>query len=196
MIVIIEGSQGSGKTHMVNYLKSMEWGDNVLFYKYGHVSHMKTLEFEDIEPTDAFHYFTISNTLTILELHKTVLKDKIIVFDRGLFSAYVWSILRNRLDKSKLNLELHKLLDSSLYENCHVIRIISESKEIRAHSDIFDTFTNSVKENFLFDKIFEDNIENLECDKRNNSYTEMINYRDFLSEAVMMNLFDKIIYKK
>ena len=60
MIIIIEGAQGSGKTHMVNYLKSCEWGVNVLFYKYGHVSHMKELEFEDMEPKDAFHYFTIS----------------------------------------------------------------------------------------------------------------------------------------
>tara|TARA_B100000963_G_scaffold349061_1_gene357571 strand:- start:48608 stop:49162 length:555 start_codon:yes stop_codon:yes gene_type:complete len=178
---------------MINYLKSNEWGDNVLFYKYEHVSHMKNMGFEDMEPKDSFHYFTLSNTLTILELHKTVLKDKIIVFDRGIFSAYVWSILRNRMDRSRLNKELSKLLDSSLYENCHVIRIISESKEIRAHSDIFDTFTNNIKENFLFDKVFEDNMENLECDKRNNSYNEMINYRDFLSEAVMMNIFSKKI---
>jgi thymidylate kinase len=195
MIIIIEGSQGSGKTHMVNYLKSIRRDGDVIFYKYGHVSHMKNLDFEDIEPKEAFHYFTISNTLTILELHKTVLKDKVIVFDRGIFSAYVWSILRNRLNVNKLNKELHNLLDSTLYENCHVIRVTSNNKEERDHSDLFDNFTDSAKENYLFDKVFEDNIKNIECNTKNNSYTHVINNKDFLSEAVMMKMFDKIIYK-
>ncbi len=196
MIIIIEGSQGSGKSHMINLLKNrFKLDNNILFYKYGHVNHMKNLEIEDIEPRESFHYFTISNTLTILELHKTILKDKVIVFDRGIFSAYAWSIMRKRLNAYKLEKELSSLLDNPLYNDCHVIRIVSEKKAVRAHSDIFDKFTNDSKENFTFNSIFEKNMKNIQNTIKNNSYTEVINKRDKISEVITLKVFNKLVYE-
>lgn len=199
MVVIIEGAQGSGKTHLIRSLKKMldsQGRDDIIFYKYQHVDHLKKLELNHIEPTAAFHYFTISNTLTMLELQDTLFKDKILVYDRGIFSAYVWSILRERLGKlsnTKLHEEMTRFLELSLYRNCHVIRIKPVDHVERDHSDIFDKFTDSNRENSIFDSILERNMNHIDNPSRNNSYTEVSNHMDKLSEATLYRVFNEII---
>ena len=177
----------------------MEGRDDIIFYKYQHVDHMKKLDINNIEPTEAFHYFTISNTLTMLELQETVMKDKILVYDRGIFSAYVWSILRDRMGRgnnSRLYDEMKRFLSLGLYRNCHVIRIKPVSHMERDHSDIFDEFTDSSKENMIFDSIFEKNMGLINNKGRNNSYTEITNHMDKLSEAGLYRVFNEIISNK
>lgn len=197
MVVIIEGAQGSGKTHLIRSLKQMVEGrEDIIFYKYQHVDHLKKLYLNHIEPSAAFHYFTISNTLTMLELQDTLFKDKILVYDRGIFSAYVWSILRERLGEMgnpKLHDEITRFLKLGLYRNCHVIRIKPTNHVERDHSDIFDEFTDSVKENLIFDSIFEKNMKLIDNPGRGNSYTEVTNHMDKLSEATLYRVFNEII---
>jgi len=168
MIIIIEGAQGSGKTHLINSLKrNLKFADeypphqfkNVIFYKYKHVEYMDKLEFNDIEGDESFHYFTISNTLTILGLRDLVMSDKVFVFDRGIFSAYVWSILRKRVDADRLKKELTNLLNLDSYNNCHIIRIKSNTGMKRDHTDIFDKHANVGLENNIFDQLFNLNME-------------------------------------
>ena len=196
MIILIEGSQGSGKSHMVNFLKKRcRLDKNIIFYKYQHVSHLKNLNIEEIEPNDSFHYFTVSNTLTILELHKTVLKDKIFVFDRGVFSAYAWSIMRKRLGSDALYNEISRLLVSDLYRDCHVIRVKSGKDSTRAHSDLFDRYADTVKEDFIFDTLFDKNMDLIDDSFKHNSYTEVSNEKDSLSEAIMWQTFNKLVYQ-
>jgi thymidylate kinase len=199
MIVIIEGAQGSGKTHLIKSLQERlvaNGREDIIFYKYQHVDHLKKLDINNIEPTEAFHYFTISNTLTMLELQETVMKDKILVYDRGIFSAYVWSILRNRLGEEnniKLYNELEKFLKLGIYRNCHIIRIKPIFQMKRDHSDIFDEFKDPGKENSIFDSIFKKNIKLIDNLGRNNSYTEVNNHLDKLSEAMLYRVFNEII---
>ena len=197
MIIIIEGSQGSGKTHLIRSLKKSiqrhALNQDIIFYKYQHVQHMKTLDINHIEPNECFHYFTISNTLTILELQKTILKNKILVFDRGLFSAYAWSILRKRLERDTLNKELSRLLKSDIYSNCHVIRVKADSQMERDHSDIFDRYADPERENFILDDLLEENMQQITDQGRKNTYTEVFNHMDKLSEASMYQVFNKIL---
>ncbi len=199
MIVIIEGAQGSGKTHLIRSLKSRlesQGRRDVIFYKYQHADHIKKLGIEDIEPSESFHYFTLSNTLTMLELRDTLLKEKVLVYDRGIFSAYVWSILRERMKPSTLHDELSRFLKSDLYKNSHVIRIRPSIQLERDHSDIFDKHSNSKKENMIFDMIFKNNQDEITDSSRNNSYTEVDNNLDKLSEAILFRKFNEIISKK
>jgi thymidylate kinase len=200
MIVIIEGSQGSGKTHLIRSLKeSVEtsvFNKDVIFYKYQHVDHLNLLGINHIEPTASFHYFTISNTFTILELHKTILKDKILVFDRGIFSAYTWSVLRKRLDGKVLQDEISKILSSELYQNCHVIRVKNNSNTERDHSDIFDKHNDPYRENVILDQILKQNMELIDNTSRNNTYSEVFNMMDKLSEAALYQSFNKILSLK
>jgi len=195
MIIIIEGAQGSGKSHLINKLKRLlehrnpDLNKDIIFYKYNHVKYMNELNFNEIEPGASFHYFTISNTLTILELHKTVLKDKILVFDRGIFSAYAWSIMRNRIPKNILNEELTNLLKLDLYSNCHIIRIKSKNIMKRDHSDLFDKYTDSTCENIEFDNILNNNINLISNGSKNNSFVEFENQLDIFSEIVFYKTF-------
>ena len=196
MIIIIEGSQGSGKTHLVRSLKKhveREGLDNIIFYKYQHVAHLRNLDIEYIEPDPSFHYFTISNTLTILELHKAVLSDKVFIFDRGVISAYVWSIMRKRISERVLNREFRSLLNDKLFSNCHVIRIKANRQMNRDHNDIFDSYTNPEVENNLFDVLIRHNIDLLQNQEKNNTYHEVINHMDKLSEATLYQTFVKIL---
>jgi thymidylate kinase len=199
MVIIIEGAQGSGKTHLIRSLKSRlesQGRHDIVFYKYQHVDHMKKLGIESIEPSEAFHYFTLSNTLTMLELRDTILKEKILVYDRGIFSAYVWSVLRERMKPSVLHDELSRFLKSDLYNNFHVIRVRPSVQLERDHSDIFDEYSNSTKENMIFDMVFENNKNEIIDSSRNNSYTEVTNNLDKLSEAILFRKFNEIISKK
>ena len=66
----------------------------------------------------------------------------------------------------------------------------------RDHSDIFDEFTDSSKENMIFDSIFEKNMELINNRGRNNSYTEITNHMDKLSEASLYRVFNEIISNK
>lgn len=202
MIIIIEGAQGSGKTHLVNSIKRniLDVGyhienKEIIFYKYKHVEYMKKLNFEDIEPDESFHYFTLSNTLTILSLQELTLSDKIFIFDRGIFSAYVWSILRKRKSTRLLKKELTNLLELDIYNNCHVIRVKTDIKVERDHTDIFDKHTNTVVENNIFDELFDINNKHIINKDKNNSYTEVINTLDKLSEVEMFQAFKKIVNK-
>ena len=204
MIIIIEGAQGSGKTHLINSLKrNLKIADeytphefkNVIFYKYKHVEYMDKLEFNDIEGDESFHYFTISNTLTILGLRDLVMSDKVFVFDRGIFSAYVWSILRKRLDTDRLKKELTNLLNLDSYNNCHIIRIKSNTGMKRDHTDIFDKHANVSLENNIFDQLFNLNMELINNSINKNSFTEITNKLDKISEIELFQTFRTILNK-
>lgn len=193
MIILIEGPRGSGKTHLLKELKKRVNDNDVMFYKYGFVKHMKTLNMEDQENGPGLHYFTISNTLTILELHKAILADKTIIFDRGVFSAYAWSIFRKRLDSNRLNIELSRLLRDELYYNCHVVYVTTARPELRTDKDLFDKYENYKIEDISFNKLFKLNEKSICNVKKRTSLTRFKNDMDKLSESLFFQTLINII---
>jgi hypothetical protein len=96
MIIFCEGPRHSGKTHLIDEFFKQNSNPNVIYYKFKFAKYIDDFGMRDQESGAGVHYFSIGNILTILELNKTLLKDKIVVFDRCIYSAYVWSIYRNR----------------------------------------------------------------------------------------------------
>jgi thymidylate kinase len=116
--------------------------------------------------------------MTILELNKTILKDKVLVFDRSIFSAYVWSIYRERMDKERLLNEFEKLLGSELYQDC-VLLYLTRSGEVnlekREKSDYFGNFENYSAEESIFKEVLTRMNQYYDDSTRDNQYCEFIN---------------------
>lgn len=184
MIVLIEGHRHSGKTYLMEKFFEQNPNPKVHYYKFMFAKYIDELEMRDQETGPGVHYFSIANVMTILELNQTLLKDEIIVFDRSIFSAYVWSIYRERMDKDRLVEEFGKILKSDLWQNCRVIyvkRPVEISTETR-EKDYFGNFENAEAEKNLFEQLFSNFIEQISDKKRNNKLLRFTNNFDLLSE--------------
>jgi len=198
MIILIEGVRGTGKTTLLDNYFKQNTNDNIVYYKFAFSDYIKNLGFEDQEKGPGVHYFSISNILTILEISNTLLKDKHIVFDRSIFSAYVWSIYRNRLPKKRLIEEFKKILDSSIYNNCKVIRIENEKGHVpeeRNKEDIFNKYESFNEEDLIYKEVFSEFAVQLTDSSRNNELVSFTNKKDDNSFELFNNLLDKIVDK-
>lgn len=198
MIIMIEGSRGVGKSTLVdNYFKQNS-KENVVYYKFAFSDYIKNLGFEDHEKGPGVHYFSISNILTILEISNTMLKDKHVVFDRSIFSAYVWSIYRDRMPKDRLIEEFKKVLNSSIYNNCKVVRIQNPGGHIpeeRNKDDIFNKFESFEEESKIYDLVFDTFINEITDSSKNNEMFSFVNDKDDNSFERFNNLLDNIVDK-
>lgn len=157
MIIFIEGPRHTGKTHLMEEFFKQNQNPNVLYYKFAFAKYIEELGMRDQETGPGVHYFSIANVLTILELNKGILKDKVIVFDRSIFSAYVWSIYRERMDKQRLLNEFEKVLDSDLYQNCALVYLTRKEMETpeKRDKDYFGNFENYDAEKKVFEEVLE-----------------------------------------
>ena len=157
MIIFIEGPRHTGKTHLMEEFFKQNQNPNVLYYKFAFAKYIEELGMRDQETGPGVHYFSIANVLTILELNKEILKDKVIVFDRSIFSAYVWSIYRERMDKQRLLKEFEKVLDSDLYQNCALVYLTRKEMETpeKRDKDYFGNFENYDAEKKVFEEVLE-----------------------------------------
>jgi thymidylate kinase len=157
MIIFIEGPRHTGKTHLMEEFFKQNQNPNVLYYKFAFAKYIEELGMRDQETGPGVHYFSIANVLTILELNKEILKDKVIVFDRSIFSAYVWSIYRERMDKQRLLNEFEKVLDSDLYQNCALVYLTRKEIETpeKRDKDYFGNFENYDAEKKVFEEVLE-----------------------------------------
>jgi len=157
MIIFIEGPRHTGKTHLMEEFFKQNQNPNVLYYKFAFAKYIEDLGLRDQESGPGVHYFSIANVLTILELNKTILKDKIIVFDRSIFSAYVWSIYRERMDKQRLLEEFDKVLESDLYQNCVLVYLTRKEMETpeKREKDYFGNFENYEAEKKVFEEVLD-----------------------------------------
>lgn len=191
MILIIEGPRGSGKSHLVDNFFKYNTRDCFVYYKWGFAELAKNLK---LEPNSKeIHYFSLGNILTILEMASNTFKDKVLVLDRSIFSTYTWAMLRKRMLQYQLVNELGDILNSSLYANCHVIRINRVDKSqvmVREKKDMFDKYENYSNESKCYDEII--SIFNSEINNSNkkNSYTVFNNKFDRLSQVE----FNKLLY--
>lgn len=198
MITMIEGPRGVGKSTLVdNYFKQNK-KENVVYYKFAFSDYIKNLKFEDHEQGPGVHYFSISNIITILEISNTFLKDKHVVFDRSIFSAYVWSIFRNRMPKDRLITEFSNLLNSQIYRDCNVISIANPEGHIPAErnkSDIFNKYESFNEESKIYSEIFDIFNSEINNNNKGNFGYSFINNKDQDSFNRFNKLLDAIVDK-
>lgn len=184
MIILIEGHRHSGKTFLMEKFFEENKDPKIHYYKFQFAKYIESLGLRDQEDGPGVHYFSIANVLTILELNQSILKDQVIVFDRCIFSAYVWSIYRERMNSDRLTNEFRKILNSELWQNCKIL-YVSRPTEINTdvrEKDYFENFENLESEKNLFDKLFSEFIEVITDDKLNNGLIRFKNNFDQLSE--------------
>ena len=195
MIVLIEGPRGSGKSHLVNNFFSENTNPNILYYKFAFSDYIKKLQIEDHETGPGVHYFSISNILTILGISNTFFKDKFVILDRSIFSAYVWSIYRKRMSEDRLISEFSKILEDIEYRNCKVIYLTRDksiSNVSRNKDDLFKYYENYNLENNIFKSIFSRFKKEVSDKSRNNELIEFVNKFNDSSKKEFKQLIENI----
>ena len=177
MIIMIEGHRHSGKTYLIEKFFEQNKNPDVHYYKFQFAKYIDELGMRDQETGPGVHYFSIANVLTILELNNTLLKDKILVFDRCIFSAYVWSIYRERMGQFRLVEEFKKILTSDLFNDVKLLYVDrDESIEIiKREKDYFGNFESADHEKELFERIFSEFNPQITDIERNNEFSRMTN---------------------
>lgn len=177
-LIIIEGHRSSGKTHLIEKFFEQNTNPNVHYYKFQFAKYIDELGMRDQDSGPGVHYFSIANVMTILELNQSLLKDQILVFDRCIFSAYVWSIYRERMDQFRLLGEFKKILTSDLYQNSKVVYVDREEniKIAKRRKDYFDNFENAEAEKELFERIFSEFRDEINDSTRNNDFMRITNH--------------------
>lgn len=198
MIVMIEGPRHCGKTYLLENFFRTNADPTIMYYKFAFAKYIDDLGMRDQETGAGVHYFSIANVMTILELNKTVFKDKLLVFDRSIFSAYVWSIYRKRMDQDRLLSEFRKILASDLYQDCCVINIdrINSAKVLKREKDFFGNFEDYTKERSIFEMVYDEMTENIMNTGKNTSLIRFINQFNDESLGYFNELINQIAVDK
>ena len=178
MIIMIEGARHNGKTFLIDKFFEQNTNPKVHYYKFQFAKHIDALGMRDQETGPGVHYFSIANVLTILELNQTLLKDHILIFDRCIFSAYVWSIYRERMNQFRLLSEFQKILISDLYQESKILYVDRDEdiKITKREKDYFGNFENADREKELFERIFSEFKDEINDPSRNNTLVRVINH--------------------
>ena len=195
MILMIEGARHNGKTFLIDKFFEQNTNPDVHYYKFQFAKYIDDLEMRDQETGPGVHYFSIANVLTILELNKTLLKDKILVFDRCIFSAYVWSIYRERMGQFRLLEEFRRILISDLYQDVKLLYVERDEniEIIKREKDYFGNFENSDRERELFERIFSEFNPRITNSARNNEFNRMTNHFDEASSIQFNRMLNDLI---
>jgi thymidylate kinase len=194
MIILVEGHRHSGKTFLMEKFFEKNKDPKINYYKFQFAKYIDALGLRDQETGPGVHYFSIANVMTILELNQTLLKDEVIVFDRCIFSAYVWSIYRERMEKGRLVDEFEKILKSDLWQNCKIL-YVSRPVDVKTDArekDYFGNFENADAEKRLFEELFSKFIETIDNKETNNRLVRFTNNFDRLSEERFTILLNQL----
>jgi thymidylate kinase len=199
MIIFIEGCRNTGKTTLLNEFFKQNTNPNVVYYKFYFAKYIEEFGIVKHDSGPGVHYFSIANVLTILELNQTLLKDKVLIFDRSIFSAYTWSILRKRMDEQTLLSEFRKILDSNLYKDCTLL-FLDKDENVntleKRTKDYFDQFENYNKEKIIFETLFELFNDKIQNTSKNTNFTKFINNFDEDSIDDFINKLSNLINKQ
>jgi thymidylate kinase len=192
---MIEGHRHSGKTYLIEKFFEENTNPNVHYYKFQFAKYIDELGMRDQETGPGVHYFSIANVLTILELNNTLLKDKILVFDRCIFSAYVWSIYRERMGQFRLVEEFKKILTSDLFNDVKLLYVDRDEsiKITKREKDYFGNFESADHEKELFERIFSEFNPQITDIKRNNEFSRMTNQFDDASSVQFNRMLNDLI---
>jgi thymidylate kinase len=195
MIIMTEGARHSGKTFLIEKFFEQNTNLDVHYYKFQFAKYIDDLKMRDQETGPGVHYFSIANVLTILELNKTLLKDKILVFDRCIFSAYVWSIYRERMGQFRLLEEFRKILNTDLFQDVKLLYVERDEsvKIIKREKDYFGNFENADREKEIFERIFSEFNNQITDLSRNNEFNRVTNHFDDDSSTQFNRMLDDLI---
>lgn len=158
MIILIEGPRGAGKSHLVDEFFRQNNNKRFMYYKFEFSNWIKRLKIENLEPKQEIHYFSISNILTIFDLVGGPFKDRTVVMDRSILSAYVWSIYRDRVDNFKLLRELDIIMRHDVFKESRTV-FVTKSGEVnvdkRSDKDIFDKFEDYEQELNIYKNVID-----------------------------------------
>ena len=181
---MIEGARHVGKTHLMKSFFERNKDPRIMYYKFAFAKYIDALGMRDQETGAGVHYFSIANVMTILELNQTLLKDTVLVFDRSIFSAYVWSIYRERMESARLLNEFKTILASDLYRDCALLYLTRKelvSPQKRDKSDYFGNFENYDAEKKIFDRVLGETKCYYDAPARGNYYADFVNEFDAAS---------------
>lgn len=182
---MLEGPRSVGKTTLLSSFLEKNQDPNVIYYKFLFAKYIEQFGMKDQEAGPGMHYFSLGNILSIFELNQTLFKDKVILFDRCIHSAYVWAIYRQRLDREKLLAEYSKILTSDLYTNCSTF-YINRRESIKVEKrgkDLFDSYESHEKELALFNELLlSEERKEVFDGSRGNRFIRFIN--DFNEESI------------
>lgn len=197
MIIMIEGHRHSGKTFLIDKFFEQSQNPRVHYYKFQFAKYIDSLGMRDQETGPGVHYFSIANVLTILELNKTLLKDEILVFDRCIFSAYVWSIYRERMKPFRLLEEFRRTLISDLYQDVKLFYVNREEgiEVAKREKDYFGNFEDADREKELFERIFSEFNPQITNESRGNAFSRMTNHFDEASSTQFNLMLNDLINK-
>jgi thymidylate kinase len=197
MIIMIEGHRHSGKTYLIDRFFEQNQNPRVHYYKFQFAKYIDNLGMRDQETGPGVHYFSIANVLTILELNKTLLKDEILVFDRCIFSAYVWSIYRERMKHFRLLEEFRRILISDLYQDVKIFYVNREEgiDVTKREKDYFGNFEDADREKELFERIFSEFNPQITNESKGNAFSRMTNHFDEASSTQFNLMLNDLINK-
>lgn len=197
MILMIEGHRHSGKTFLIDKFFEQNQNPKVHYYKFQFAKYIDDLKMRDQETGPGVHYFSIANVLTILELNQTLLKDHVLVFDRCIFSAYVWSIYRERMGTLRLLDEFKKILISDLYQDVKLLYVEREEnlKIDKREKDYFGNFENADREKEIFERIFSEFMPQMIDVSRDNEFSRMTNHFNEASSTQFNTMLNDLINK-
>jgi thymidylate kinase len=194
MVILIEGPRGAGKSHLVNQFFAQNKDSRFIYYKFEFSNWIERIRLLKMDPCSEVHYFSMSNIITIFDVASSILKDKIIIMDRSLLSAYVWSIYRNRLDSDLLKQELSLVMDHWTYKSSKTIYINrneSISEIHRGSKDVFDEFEDYKKERLVYEEVISD----LNLDQESNSFIRFNNNFNLESQLEFNHLLSSLANK-
>ena len=192
MIVFIEGPRHSGKTFLLNKFFEQNSNPNIEYYKWYLVDWIKTLKLEDRETYADVHYLSLGNILTILDQMK-IRTDKILVFDRAIFTAYIWAILRQRLPVPRCMEELRLILKSDVYQNCVTIFVDPNPEFVRnsiREKDMWDDVADFDREYDLMDELMLETRTTINDPKKGNRFIRFHNEFNEVSVESFVGLLD------
>lgn len=194
-LILIEGHRHSGKTYLIEKFIEQNKDPRVHYYKFQFAKYIDELGMRDQDTGAGVHYFSIANVLTILELNQSLMSDKILIFDRCIFSAYVWSIYRERMDTYRLLDEFKKILSGPLYQNVKVV-YVDRNEEINVNKrekDYFSNFENADKEKELFERIFSEFMPQITDVDKNNEFDRITNHFNEESSVQFNQMLTELI---
>jgi hypothetical protein len=199
MIIFIEGTRHSGKTHLLGQLVKRHGAElNLLYYKF-YLANEYSAIVKDWDKSDkGIHYFSMGNIMTILDLHKQF-PEKVFVFDRAHITAATWAVLWNRLTFDEAQAELSGLISRPGYHDCKTVMIDApaEFKQDQARQkDLWDGLVASTEEHRIMHNLIQSAPWTFKEGRLGNSFHNFTNNFDQESVDGFCNLIQKLVRDK